>query len=321
MAKREFKKGNYDTGTGIGAVTKHYYERTINSTYTDNTGDWLGRLCYQYALRIKESQGNKSALDIFTRALKALPDSFAIWREYYSHLGCMLLYDAPNEAFSYYSTIIAAFGNNKALCALPFHEYGDRAMSKLLEGNADWAAILAQEAIDICESNGIIDEWGRILNIKGCAFLCQGKPSQASLLFKESLELLKSSGYKLYSWRSQLNYIQLELNADNIRSELIDEFEDAYRCFVSLFKNKIKELVYGDLRELRKTREYHALLVIGLCLNSIKKQPSLINIFKDFELDAVKSTYQKDLWQLINDPEKALQKSPYYRAGKIIMIG
>ena len=320
IAKRDFKNGIYDTYSGNGALLKEYYEKTLYGFYKDNTEDWLGKLCYQYALYVKESQGNEAAWIIFQEAQRLLPDSFTIRREYYSHLGCMKLYSEPEEAYTYYCKIVDLFKDNLVLCGLPFHEYIDKAMAKLLTGNAYDAANLAQEAVTICEANRVIDEWGRALNIQGCAMVHLDKPDEALVLFKESYRMLKTSGYKLFSWRSQLNYIQQALNNNIITDMLTEELKDAYDCFLSLFRNKINALVKNDKDSFVLTREYHALLLFGVCIRKMKLQ-RWIKPFIDFDIGIIKKKYDKDLTQVINNPEKALSGSPYFRTGIILMMG
>lgn len=320
IAKRDFKNGIYNTSKGNGALLKEYYEKASQGFYRDNTEDWLGKLCYQYALYVKESQGNDAAWIIFQEARRLLPSSFTIQREYYSHLGCIKLYSDPEEAFIYYCKIVDMFKDNPTLCALPFHEYVDKAMTKLLAGNAYDADNLAQEAISICEAHRVIDEWGRALNIKGCAMVHLDKPTEALVLFKESYRMLKTSGYKLFSWRSQLNYIQQILNNNIITDQLREELKDAYDCFLSLFRNKINTLVKEDKNSFTLTREYHALLLFGICVRKMKLQ-KLIKPFADLDIEIIKKKYDKDLRQVINNPEKALAGSPYFRTGIILMMG
>lgn len=320
IAKRDFKNGIYDTSTGNGALLKEYYEKTLQGIYRDNTEDWLGKLCYQYALYVKESQGNDAALIIFQDAIRLFPRSFSIQREYYSHLGCMELYRNPEQAFLYYCQIIDLFKDNPALCALPFHEYVDKAMAKLLSGNAYDAEALAQEAVSICEANRVIDEWGRALNIRGCTMVHLNKPTEALVLFEESYKMLKTSGYKLFSWRSQLNYIQQALNSNIKIDQLKDDLKDAYDCFLSLFRDKINTLVKNDKNNFTLTREYHALLLFGLCIKRMRLQ-KWIKPFTDFDIEIIKRKYNKDLKLIINNPEKALSGSPYFKTGIILMVG
>lgn len=319
LGKRDFKNGIYGTQQGCGAILKDYYEKTIQGVYKDNNDDWLGKLCCQYALCVKEDKGNYAAMIIFKKAIRALPGSFSIWLEYNSHLACMKLFSAPNESFVFYSKIVDAFNDNKSICALPFHEYIDKAMSKLLEGDNKQAENLAQEAVLICEANGVFDEWGRALNIKGCAILCQGESGESLPLFKESFGLLKTTGYKLYSWRSQLNYVHFSLDKNECNDELINEFKDAYICFLSLSQNKIENLAKGDIEDFFKTREYHALLVLGVCLQKIQKP--IINIFKDLKIDKIKERYCKDLQLVLQHSNKVLHNSPYYKSHRIILVG
>lgn len=87
--KREFKLGIYTKQNNtIIETAKDYYEGCIHKNLTDNTDDWLGRICSCYALLIKATQGNEAALEIFENILKIFPDSFDLRREYFSHLAC-----------------------------------------------------------------------------------------------------------------------------------------------------------------------------------------------------------------------------------------
>lgn len=320
IAKRDFKNGIYDTSTGSGALLKEYYEKASLGFYRENTEDWLGKVCCLYALFVKERQGNDAAWIVFQKIRILLPDSFTIQREYYSHLGCMNLYNNPKEAFTYYQKIIELFKNSPTLCSLPFHEYVDKAMAKLLVGDAEAAKNLAQEAVTICESNRIIDEWGRALNIQGCAMVYLNRSIEALELFKESYQMLKTSGYKLYGWRSQLNYIQQVLINDIKTDQLKDELKDAYDCFLFLFQNKVNTLVENDKNSFLLTREYHALLLFGVCIRKMKLQ-KWIKPFADFNLETIKRRYYKDLKLIINNPQKVLCDSPYFRTNIILMMG
>ena len=55
----------------------------------DNPDDYLGKVCRNYAIYIKETEGNSAALEIFEEALKALPDSRILHIEHLSHLACI----------------------------------------------------------------------------------------------------------------------------------------------------------------------------------------------------------------------------------------
>ena len=69
--KREFKLGIYTKQNNtIIETAKDYYEGCIHKNLTDNTDDWLGRICSCYALLIKATQGNEAALEIFENILK-----------------------------------------------------------------------------------------------------------------------------------------------------------------------------------------------------------------------------------------------------------
>ena len=98
--KREFKLGTYTkTENDTIKLAESYYDNCVNKIYTDNSNDWLGRICSCYALLIKSTLGNESALKIFKNALEIFPTSFDLRREYLSHIGCMQLFEEPLKAF------------------------------------------------------------------------------------------------------------------------------------------------------------------------------------------------------------------------------
>jgi hypothetical protein len=316
----DFKNGFYDIYTENGLKMQCYFYDTVCGKETDNHDDWLGNICNRYVLYIKENEGNDVALVAYNRVRKALPESVQLWRGYYSHLACMCLYIAPSKAFDYYEKIIAYIHKTKGLHTLPFHEYVDRAMSKFLSSDIVLAEAFTRDALDICEANAILDEWGRCLNILGCIFVCQDRSVEAKSLFKESMEMLKVSGYKLFSWRSQLNYLHVALKDGDDCKQLSMEFADAYQCFVSLLKTKVIALLQKETEEFVQSREYHALLSFGLYHSKIY---GLTNnpILGDFKLGYHQARYQDDLQILQNTPSLALPNSPFFRSGMIMAIG
>jgi hypothetical protein len=316
----DFKNGLYDINTGNGPKMRCYFNDAVCGKETDNYDDWLGNICNRYVLCIKESEGNDAALAAYISIRNALPESVQLWRGYCSHLACMCLYVAPNKAFEYYEEIITYIHKMKGLHTLPFHEYVDRAMSKFLSGDMVLAEAITRNALDICEANAILDEWGRCLNILGCIFVCQNRYMEAKALFKESTEMLKISGYKLFCWRSQLNYLHMALKDGDDSKPLSLEFTDAYQCFISLLRKKVIVLLQKETEEFVQSREYHALLSFGLYHSKIYglgDNP----ILNDFELGHHQARYQDDLHLLQNTPSLALPDSPFFRSGMIMMIG
>jgi hypothetical protein len=316
----DFKNGLYDTHAGNGLKMRRYFDSAVCGAKTENYDDWLGSICNRYVLCIKESEGYDAALVAYVNIISVLPDSARIWRGYHSHLACMCLYTAPNKAYNYYEELIMYSHKSKSLYSLPFHEYVDRAMSKLIAGDLTLAETFARYAVDICEANAILDEWGRSLNILGCVLVCQNKLAEAKIIFKESMEMLKISGYKLFRWRSQLNYIHIALKDGDDHKLLSIELEDAYRCFSSLLREKVTALLLKNTNEVVQSRDYHALLAFGLYNSKICNSTENI-ILADFELRHHQNRYQSDLQTLKNNPSFALPNSPFFRSGMIMVIG
>jgi len=316
----DFKNGKYNTNIDKGLKMRQYFENAVNGIEKDNFDDWLGNICDRYVLCIKESEGYDAAFAAYINVRKTLPDSYRLWRGYISHMACMNLYNAPNKAFEYYEEIINSSHKVKDIQSLPFHEYVDRAMSKLLSNDILAAESFSRYAVDICEANAILDEWGRGLNILGCVLICQGKLSEAKKLFKESLEMLKISGYKLFSWRSQLNYIHVSLIDRENSQLLINELDDAYKCFKSLHSSKLTLLLAKGYEKIEQSRDYHALLAFSLYRSKLSGQFNC-TIAEDFKLGYHMKRFQSDLYELLNNPFSALPDSTFYRAEMIMTVG
>ena len=321
--KREFKLGKYTKTTSTTIETaKKYYEGCINKSLTENIGDWLGRICSCYALIVKSIQGNEAALKIFKDALKIFPNSFELRREYLSHIACMQLFEEPLKAFKNYQQILSLFEEEAPdSAALPFHEYGDLAMSQLVAQNLSSAYLLANDAIEIACANGLLDEEGRCLNIRGCIEWCQGSLALAESSFHEAITIMQHSGYTHYLWRSQLNILQLSLVTQNYSDERVTILKKMYTNFYNLLAPKIKSLVKSDAQIFRKTVEYHALLILGvLCDKIANNSKQHLKICKDFELGEHKELYKKDVQSFLSQNYNFI-KSPYIQNGYIFFVG
>lgn len=321
--KREFKLGTYTKrGNTTIETAKYYYEDCIHRTLTDNTDDWLGRICSCYALLVKSTKGNEAALEIFENILKIFPDSFDLRREYFSHIACMQLFEEPLEAFENYQQILNLFKKEAPdSAALPFHEYGDLAMSQLVAQNFNYALLLANDAIEIGRANGLLDEEGRCLNIRGCIEWCQGDLKLAEASFREAATIMRFSGYAHYAWRSQLNILQLSLITGNYSDERIKILENLYTDFSNLLAKKIQSLAEYDAHSFRKTIEYHALLILGVLWDKLMDdEKGYLKICEDFELGEHNELYKKDIISFLNG-DYNFMKSPYIQNGYIYFVG
>lgn len=321
--KRAFKLGKYvnetDPSIQQGEI---YFDSCINGTITDNTGDWLGRICSCYALLVKETKGNEQALDIFEKALVIFPSSFELRREYYSHIACMQLYEQPLSAFTNYTKILDLFRDEAPdSAALPFHEYGDRAMSQLIACNFEFALELANDALAISQSNGLDDEEGRCLNICGCAQWCLGDLATAETSFREATAIMCNSDYLHYAWRSQLNLLQLIVQTGTYIDTRNEMLKKLYTDFKYLLHRKIGFLSQSKREIFRKTREYHALLALGILWTKIGESSAGYQIIcNDFDLNEQKYQYQKDIESLLSG-DYSIMDSPYIQDGFIYFVG
>ena len=319
--KRVFKQGRLNSDEPAFQVNKRHYEDCVSGRYLNNAGDWLGRVCCNYAMFVKEMQGNAPALSVFQSALDAIPDSFELLREYYSHKACIRLFDTPGEAYTFYQRVLEMFESQPNRCALPFHERGDIAMSLLLSGKFDEAIGAAEESVDLADSYGVWDEVGRIINIEGCAWLCVGDEQKAERLFVESTALMERSGYKLYCWRSRLNELQMKLCIAEDKQRLQPFLQRTYQDFVVLLQSKIREMASQPGDDFIKSREYHALLVFGKC-SRLMNIPMEEKIITELGLEAISDTYHSHIEELIKRPNhRVIAGSPYFRSGKIMMVG
>ena len=320
--KREFKLGTY-TKTSNCAIelAKSYYDNCVNRIYTDNTNDWLGRICSCYALLIKSTQGNESALKIFESALKIFPTSFDLRREYWSHIGCMHLFDDPLKSYQNYQQILTLFKEAPDSAAFPFHEYGDLALCQLVAHDFPMAYLLTKDALKIGYANGVLDEEGRCLNIRGCIEWCQGNLSAAEASFHEAITIMQYSEYNHYLWRSQLNILQLSLITGNYSAERYSILEMVYTNFFDLLAVKINALSKLDSNFFRKTIEYHALIILGVLLDQITdNKRKHLKICDEFNLGKHDTLYQKDVTSFLIGNYYFID-SPYIQNGYIFFVG
>lgn len=322
VLKRDFKLGLYalKNSTTI-QVAKNYYENCISQKIINNVDDWLGRICSCYALFVKSTQGNEFALKIFENALKVFPNSFDLRREYFSHIACMQLFKEPLKAYDNYQKILDLFKTEASgSAALPFHEYGDLAMSKLIANDFEHALLLANEALEIARANGLLDEEGRCLNILGCIEWCQGNLLLAESRFYEAMIIMRYSNCTHYVWRSQLNVLQLSLVTGNYTHERVNILENLYSDFLHLLASKIQSLAKYDFIHFRNTREYHALLILGVLWSKLADKNGYLKICDDFELGEHNESYEKDVCSFLSGNYNFMD-SPYIRNGYIFFVG
>lgn len=311
-------------------LDKHlkYYNNCLNGTMRENPGDYLGKVCWNYTLYIKERQGNSAALEVFEAALGALPDSQMLHIGYLSHLACILLPSDPQKSYEYYCEIIELVNNCQSFCGFPFHEYGDKAMCKVLLKEADKAVVHSETGIRYAESHGVFDEVGRILNIKGCALLLSGKVPDAVKCFREATEIMEYSGYNLYRWRSEMNYVNYFLTTSNTvsnKEELRNKLLDAYRVFKAGSMNKVRNLIRSE-NDFLSSREYLALLVVGKCsrklFNTDENIISAEKVAEEFSFpDKIKEHYFEIIEQLVDRRKELELQSLYVYNGNIFIIG
>lgn len=323
ILKRDFKLGLYTSHNNTSIQdARNYYENCVNRKLTNNTDDWLGRICSCYALFVKSTKGNEFALKIFENSLKVFADSFDLRREYFSHIACMQLYKEPLKAYNNYLKILELFKTEAPnSAALPFHEYGDLAMSQLMANDFEQALLLANEALEIARANGLLDEEGRCLNIVGCIEWCQGNLLLAESRFYEATTIMRYSNCTHYVWRSQLNVLQLSLVTGNYSLERINILENLYSNFLHLLTSKIQSLAKYDFIHFRNTKEYHALLMLGVLWSKLTDDKSAyLKICDDFELGDHNELYQKDVCSFLSGNYRFMD-SPYIRNGYIFFVG
>lgn len=230
----------------------------------------------------------------------------------------MNFYSDPVSSVKYIEKILALF-KDKTLFELPYHEYGDLAMCHLLKKDFKQAIRSADDAIKISESNGVMAELGRANNIKSFALQCLNEYDQAEHLAKESFWILEEFRYPLYSWRSQLNYVQILFAKDNKTKKTENLLDDVYHNFFVNCKQKIVMLL--ETENYMNTREYHALVLLGKLYKDFNKDIS--DIVNDFCISSIANSYYTHIDELLGiKPIGPLFKtSPYYHNGIILVVG
>lgn len=194
-------------------------------------------------------------------------------------------------------------------------------MSQLIAGNYLEAHNLVENAIEISQSNGLLDEEGRNLNIRGCIELCEGRYESAENSFQEATAIMRHAGCLYYVWRSELNYVEIRVLSGTRTPELQRRFEELYHDFSSLLLDKITALIADDTTDFQTTREYHALLVLGLCWTFFGGESlGTHKIIKDFSLQKYEGLYRRHLLDFLNR-KPDFTDSPYLKNGYIYLVG
>ena len=131
---------------------------------------------------------------------------------------------------------------------------------------------------------------------------------------------MKHSQYNHYLWRSQLNMLQLSLITSHYSDDIISMFENVYADFKNLLAPKIHFLAQSDADSLRKTIEYHALIVFGVLQKEMNISQTSFKVYKDFELGQHTELYENDVDAFFNK-NYYFSKSPYIQNGYIFFAG
>ena len=293
-SKKYFKECYFNESKSI---SEKYYIQCIESNSSLRTKKWIDKLCIVYALSIKELDGNEEAWKVYSEINKIFPKSFWVQVELWSHEACMHFYDNPQYSLKAINNILEL--HKKEQCVehpLPFHEYVDRAMCAFCAKDYQVSLEYSNEAIRILESNGVIPTLGRAYNIKGCVMVCLDILDEAERCFKEACFAMDESNYRLFSWRSRLNLLQLDIlyKRNHIKNakQLLDE---TYSQFKEIYQKKI----YALKRDTHFTisREYFALLMFGhlyICLNFDRTS----DIVNDFLFKNEENQYKEHLYKL-----------------------
>lgn len=317
ISKKFFKNCDFKNAVFI---TEPYYNKFINDTLDKNKSEWAEKICIVYALGKKELQGNDSALQIFKRLIYKNPNSFFIRFEMLSHQQCMNFFKNPLQALKCSEEMFELFNQNlRDDLPLPYHEYVDRAMCALCAKKYDLALQFSDEAIRILDSNGILPALGRAYNIKGCTKLCQDEMVAAKKYIKDACYIMDEVDYYLFSWRSRLNLILLEIHYPSNHTEykkIKNMLEKTYAQFKNIYKEKINSLALQE--EFYNSREYFALLMFGDAYNMLKMKNKVI---EDQMLSGkILKNYKAHLKLLTNNAVSYFTETPYSHKNFIFMI-
>lgn len=319
FAERYFQNCDFEKALKF---SHSYYQSSLkrNIIYTDY--EWQEKICIIYALCLKEQKGNAVALKVFENLIEIYPQSFFVQIEYWDHLECINFYKDPKDALECVNKVLDKFKDTPRYdYSLPYHEYVDRAMCALCAKDFNTAMQYSNEAINILESNGILPSLGRAYNIMGCIYLCQKNIEKARNCFKDSKYLLDESKEYLYSWRSGLNLITIELiykTEDTDVVSVITMLNEVYKKFKEIYTGKMQNLI--DSPDFFTCREYFALLMFqhAFCLCGCNN-----NILEDFTLRDKSEMFLKHFKQL---KDKRIKNADFsdcaYANGKyLFMVG
>jgi len=300
------------------SLCQSYYNKIVEAKHEKGLPAMWVNISVMYALSVKELYGNERAKDVLKTLYNIFPEQLLVGKEYFIHLSCMNFYSAPEKSVKHVKKVLNMFQQHPT-SELPFHEYGDLAMCYLLAKKYEEAIEAADNAIKISESNGVMAEVGRANNIKSCALICLNQLKLAEPLAEESFWILEEFKYPLYSWRSQLNYVQILIAQENRSDQVKYLLHDVYKKILSTCGQKMVALIEAD--NYTETREYHALVLLGkLC--RILDIDSL-NIINDFNLSSIQDLYLSHVDEAsgLKAIGKLFMKSPYYHNGFILVVG
>lgn len=304
------------------SITEKYYNQSINFNLITTKNEWLERNCIVFALCQKELMGNEAAWVIFKRLKSIFPNSFFVKMEYLDHKECMHYFKKPALSLKCVHEVLEMFRLSPRYdYPLPFHEYVDRAMCALCAKKYKDALNYSNEAINILDSNDILPSLGRAYNIKGCTLLCIGEIEEAKKCFREANYLLEETKEYLYSWRSRLNLIEMQIlckETDLNMEETLQELEHLYNQFYNLYREKIANL--AEQKNFETTREYFALLLFARIYSACGLEK---NIFTDFGIQNKCNNYMADLASFCNPniDSSNFYDCPYVTDKYIFMIG
>lgn len=304
-SKKYFKNCEFHDSEKISA---HYYMKYIESSPVPTKDEWIERLCIVYALSVKEIYGNNCAQDVFSQLFEISPDSFYIRMEFWSHEACMHFYDDPKRSLNAINNILNLHEREyRENYQLPFHEYVDKAMCAFCAKDYKNGLDFSNESIRILEANGIIPTLGRAYNIKGCIMVCLADFDEAERCFKEACFAMDESNYRLYSWRSRLNLLQLEIiHKRNYITNVRQLLDETYYQFKDIYQEKLHALKRDET--FITSREYFALLMFGQ-LYIYLKDDRTDEIANSFLLECERTMYKKHIKELCD----TRVKNTYFR--------